>query len=184
MSEVRTSRLSRLLPIAAWLPRYQASRLRGEGVGALTAWAIVVPESVAYAQIAGVPPQNAFYAAPVALVAYAIFGSSRHLIVGATSAAAILSAATVAAVSPDPGRAVALSAALAIIAGVILIAAGLLRLGFVTNFLPEPALVGFLFGMALVIVVRQAGKLWASPPARATSSSAPGTCSPRSTSGA
>jgi MFS superfamily sulfate permease-like transporter len=95
----------------------------------------------------------------VALVAYALFGSSRHLVVGATSAAAILSASTVAAVSPDPGRAVALSAALAIIAGVILIAAGLLRLGFVTNFLPEPALVGFLFGMALIIVVRQAGKI-------------------------
>jgi SulP family sulfate permease len=150
---------SRWLPIAGWLPAYRASRLRGDGIGALTAWAIVVPESVAYAQIAGVPPQNAFYAAPVALVAYAIFGSSRHLVVGATSAAAILSASTVAAVSPDPGLAVALSAALAVIAGVILVAAGLLRLGFVTNFLPEPALVGFLFGMALIIVVRQAGKL-------------------------
>jgi sulfate permease, SulP family len=147
------------LPIVAWLPRYRVERLRSDGIGALTAWAIVVPESVAYAQIAGVPPQNAFYAAPVALVAYAIFGSSRHLVVGATSAAAILSASTVAAVSSDPGRAMALSAALAIIAGVILIAAGLLRLGFVTNFLPEPALVGFLFGMALIIVVRQAGKI-------------------------
>ncbi|MGH3100195.1 MAG: SulP family inorganic anion transporter, partial [Thermoleophilia bacterium] len=147
------------MPIARWLPAYRGSRLRGDGIGALTAWAIVVPESVAYAQIAGVPPQNAFYAAPVALVAYALFGSSRHLVVGATSAAAILSASAVAAVSPDPGRAVALSATLAIIAGAILIAAGLLRLGFITNFLPEPALVGFLFGMALIIVVRQAGKL-------------------------
>jgi high affinity sulfate transporter 1 len=159
MSQVRTSRLRRLPPIASWLPAYRASRLRGDGIGALTAWAIVVPESVAYAEIAGVPPQNAFYAAPVALVAYALFGSSRHLVVGATSAAAILSASTVAAVSPDPGRAVALSAALAIIAGVILIAAGLARLGFVTNFLPEPALVGFLFGMALIIVIRQVAKL-------------------------
>jgi high affinity sulfate transporter 1 len=159
MSQVRTGRLQRLLPIVRWLPAYRVSRLRGDGIGALTAWAIVVPESVAYAQIAGVPPQNAFYAAPVALVAYATFGSSRHLIVGATSAAAILSASAVAAVSPDPGRAVALSAGLAIIAGAILIAAGLLRLGFITNFLPEPALVGFLFGMALIIVVRQAGKL-------------------------
>jgi sulfate permease, SulP family len=159
MSQARTGRLQRLLPILRWLPTYRTAGLRGEAIGALTAWAIVVPESVAYAQIAGVPPQNAFYAAPVALVAYAIFGSSRHLIVGATSAAAILSASTVAAVSPYPGRAVALSAALAIIAGVILIAAGLARLGFVTNFLPEPALVGFLFGMALIIVVRQAGKI-------------------------
>jgi sulfate permease, SulP family len=159
MNQQRTSRWGRWLPIAAWLPGYRAARLRGDGIGALTAWAIVVPESVAYAQIAGVPPQNAFYAAPVALIAYALLGSSRHLVVGATSAAAILSASTVAAVSPDPDRAVALSAGLAIVAGVILIAAGLLRLGFVTNFLPEPALVGFLFGMALIIVVRQAGKI-------------------------
>jgi sulfate permease, SulP family len=125
--DTRTGGLARLLPITAWLPGYRTSRLRGDGVGALTAWAIVVPESVAYAQIAGVPPQNAFYAAPVALVAYALFGSSRHLVVGATSAAAILSASTVAVVSPDPARAVALSAALAIIAGVILMVAGLLR---------------------------------------------------------
>jgi sulfate permease, SulP family len=129
MSQQRTGRWGRWLPIATWLPGYRAARLRGDGIGALTAWAIVVPESVAYAQIAGVPPQNAFYAAPVALIAYALLGSSRHLVVGATSAAAILSASTVAAVSPDPDRAVALSAGLAIIAGVILIAAGLLRLG-------------------------------------------------------
>lgn len=76
----------------SWLPRYRAKALRSDAIGALTAWAIVVPESVAYAQIAGVPPQNAFYAAPVALLAYATVSSSRTLVVGATSAAAILSA--------------------------------------------------------------------------------------------
>jgi sulfate permease, SulP family len=92
----------------------------------VTAWAIVVPESVAYAQIAGVPPQNAFYAAPVALIAYALFGSS---------------------LSPAP----------AITASAILVVAGIARLGFITNFLAEPALQGFLFGLALIIVVRQAG---------------------------
>src|ERR1700759_707576 len=99
----------------------------------MTAWAIVVPESVAYAQIAGVPPQNAFYAAPVALLAYGLFGSSRNLVVGATSAAAILSASTVSAVSSDPKTQIQLSAALALIAGIILIVAGLLRMGFITN---------------------------------------------------
>jgi high affinity sulfate transporter 1 len=132
---------------------------RGDLVGALTAWALIVPESVAYAQIAGVPPQNAFYAAPVALVAYVLVGRSRFLIIGATSAAAVLSAATVADVSADPTRAVGLSAALAVIAGGLLLAAGGARLGFVTNFLAEPALVGFLFGMALTIVVRQVAKI-------------------------
>lgn len=146
-------------PVLAWLPRYRTKALRGDAIGAMTAWAIVVPESVAYAQIAGVPPQNAFYAAPIALVAYAIFGSSRTLVVGATSAAAILSASTVSAIAGTPKESIELSALLCIIAGAILIAAGLLRLGFITNFLAETALTGFLFGMALVIVIRQAGKI-------------------------
>jgi sulfate permease, SulP family len=153
------SALQRHLPIAGWLPRYQRGWLRGDIIGALTAWAMVIPESVAYAEIAGVPPQNAFYAAPVALVAYAILGSSRSLVVGATSAASILSASTVAAISADPKERIELSAALALIAGVILIVAGLARLGFITNFLAEPALQGFLFGMALIIVIRQLGKI-------------------------
>ncbi|MEV0850236.1 SulP family inorganic anion transporter [Streptomyces sp. NPDC049954] len=132
---------------------------RGDLLGALTAWALIVPECVAYAQIAGVPPQNAFYAAPVALVAYVLVGRSRFLIIGATSAAAVLSGATVSDLSSDPKRAVGLSAALAVIAGGVLLAAGVARLGFVTNFLAEPALNGFLFGMALTIVVRQLAKI-------------------------
>ncbi|MEV6506157.1 SulP family inorganic anion transporter [Streptomyces sp. NPDC051642] len=145
--------------MAGWLRTYPKSRLRGDAVGALTAWALIVPESVAYAQIAGVPPQNAFYAAPVALLVYALFGRSRFLLVGATSAAAVLSAATVSDVSSDAGAAVGLSAALAVIVGAILVAAGVARLGFLTDFLAEPALVGFLFGMALTIIVRQLAKL-------------------------
>lgn len=132
---------------------------RGDVLGALTAWALIVPECVAYAQIAGVPPQNAFYAAPVALIGYVLVGRSRFLIIGATSAAAVLSGATVADITSDPKRAVGLSAALAVIAGGVLLAAALARLGFVTNFLAEPALNGFLFGMALTIVVRQAAKI-------------------------
>lgn len=154
-----TGAVMRHVPILRWLPGYRGDRLRGDTVGALTAWAIVVPESVAYAQIAGVPPQNAFYGAPVALLLYAVFGTSRNLVVGATSAAAILSASTVAAVSGTHGNPVELSAALAIVTGVVLVLSGVFRLGFVTNFLAEPALTGFLFGMALIIVVRQLGKI-------------------------
>ena len=147
------------VPILTWIHQYRPGSLRGDVAGAATAWAIVVPESVAYAQIAGVPPQNAFYAAPIALLAYAVFGSSRNLVVGATSAAAILSASTVAEVSANSKDAVELSAALCLVAGVILLAAGLLKLGFITNFMSEPALTGFLFGMALIIVIRQLGKI-------------------------
>ena len=137
--------------------------LRGDLLGALTVWTLIVPESVAYAEIAGVPPQNAFYGAPVALVVYALLGGSRFLVVGATSAAAVLSASTVTAVSSDPKVAIGLSAALAVLVGGVLLAAGVARLGFVTNFLAEPALVGFLFGMALTIMVRQAGKILGVP---------------------
>ncbi|MGW1315336.1 SulP family inorganic anion transporter [Streptomyces sp. NPDC002426] len=148
-----------LAELRAALPGLRGDTARGDLLGALTAWALIVPECVAYAQIAGVPPQNAFYAAPVALIAYVLLGRSRFLIIGATSAAAVLSGATVADVSSDPEQAVGLSAALAVIAGGVLLAAGLARLGFVTNFLAEPALYGFLFGMALTIVVRQAAKI-------------------------
>lgn len=145
--------------VAGWLRHYGPGLLRGDVLGALTAWALIVPESVAYAQIAGLPPQNAFYAAPVALLVYALFGRSNFLIVGATSAAAVLSAAAVSGISGDPQDAVGLSAALAVIVGAVLLIAGVARLGFITNFLAEPALVGFLFGMALTIVVRQGAKL-------------------------
>ncbi|CAL9271812.1 putative sulfate transporter [Streptomyces sp. SudanB5_2050] len=137
---------------------YRLSGLRGDGLGALTAWALIVPECVAYAQIAGVPPQNAFYAAPVALLVYALLGRSNFLVVGATSAASVLSASAIAGVG-SPADAVGLSAAVAVVSGAVLVAAGLARLGFVTNFLAEPALVGFLFGMALTIIVRQLSKL-------------------------
>lgn len=147
------------LPVADWVRGYRRELLRGDLLAGLTVWALIVPESVAYAEIAGVPPQNAFYAAPIALAGYALLGGSRFLIVGATSAAAVLSASTVKGVSSDPGAIVGLSAALAVIVGAVLVAAGAARLGFLTNFLAEPALVGFLFGMALTIMVRQTGKI-------------------------
>lgn len=151
------------LPVAGWLPGYRRTLFGKDTVGALTACALIVPECVAYAQIAGVPIQNAFYGAPVALLAYALFGTSSRLIVGATSAASVLSASTVSAVSGDGAEAASLSAALALIAGAILLAAGLARLGFVADFLSEPVLVGFLFGMALTIVVRQLAKITGVP---------------------
>ncbi|MGR6999305.1 SulP family inorganic anion transporter [Yinghuangia aomiensis] len=154
-----SARPVRRRPVADWFRTYRRDRFGTDTIGALTAWALIVPECVAYAQIAGVPPQNAFYGAPVALLAYVLFGTSRFLIVGATSAAAVLSAATVTEVSGDPKLAVALSAALAMVAGAVLVVAGLAKLGFLADFLSEPALLGFLFGMALTIVIRQCAKI-------------------------
>ncbi|GAA4245090.1 sulfate permease [Dactylosporangium darangshiense] len=151
--------MTRALP--GWLTGYRREWWRGDVAGAVIAAAVIVPESVAYAQLAGVPPQHGFYAAPVALVAYALLGTSRLLLVGSTSAAAVISASAVGAAvgGGAAGSFAALSAAFAMVCGLLLVAAGLLRLGFLANFLSDAALTGFLSGMALVIVVRQAPTL-------------------------
>jgi high affinity sulfate transporter 1 len=129
-------------------------------VAGLTVWAVLVPEALAYATIAGVPPVVGLYAAPAALVIYAVFGSSRHLVVGPMAATAALSAAVVGAVaSPDGSDFVALTAGLALVVGVIALVAGLIRLGFLASFISEPVLKGFIIGLALTIIVGQLHKL-------------------------
>jgi len=107
---------------------------RGDLVAGVTVWAVLVPEALAYASIAGVSPVVGLYAAPPALVLYAIFGSSRHLVVGPMSATAALSAAVIAdfATQGQPAY-VTLTAALAIVTGVVALGAGLLRLGFLAT---------------------------------------------------
>ena len=129
-------------------------------VAGLAVWAILVPESLAYAVLAGVPPVVGLWAAPAALVLYAALGSSRHLVVGPMSATAVLSGVVVAGLaSGDPGRAVALTAGLALVTGLITVAAGLLRLGFLAGFVSQPVLKGFIIGLALTIVAGQLPKL-------------------------
>ena len=87
------STLERFVPIVAWLPKYQWSKwLRFDLIAALTVWALLVPEAMAYAGIAGVPPEIGLVTAPLALVGYAIFGSSKQLFVGPSSTVAIISA--------------------------------------------------------------------------------------------
>src|SRR5690348_13242847 len=135
---------------------YQGSWLRGDLLAGLSVWAVLVPEALAYASIAGVSPVVGLYASPGALILYAALGSSRQLVVGPMAAAAVLSAATVSALVPvGSGRFVALTAALAIFAGLAALLAGLLRLGFVANFISEPVLKGFIVGLSLTIIARQ-----------------------------
>src|SRR5690606_23976617 len=119
----------------------------------------LVPEALAYATIAGVPPVVGLYAAPAALVLYALFGSSRHLVVGPMAAAAALSAAVVAAQTGDPGEAIVLTAVLALVVGALASLAGLLRRGFVAAFISEPVLRGFIVGLAATIIAGQVPKL-------------------------
>ncbi len=139
---------------------YRRDWLRGDLIAGLTVWAVLVPEALAYASIAGVSPVVGLYAAPGALIVYAALGSSRQLIAGPMSATAALSAATVAALVPVGGdRFTAMTAALAITTGLAALLAGVLRLGFVANFISEPVIKGFIVGLALTIIIGQVPKL-------------------------
>ncbi|WP_245660352.1 SulP family inorganic anion transporter [Nocardia kruczakiae] len=142
------------------LAGYRPQWLRADVVAGLTVWAVLVPEALAYASIAGVPPVVGLYAAVPSLVLYALAGSSRHLVVGPMSATAALSAAIVTPMaSADGGRYIALSAGLAIATGIVGLIAGAIRLGFVAAFISEPVLKGFIIGLALTIIIGQVPKL-------------------------
>jgi high affinity sulfate transporter 1 len=135
---------------------YQPAWLRGDVLAGLTVWAVLVPEALAYASIAGVSPVVGLYAAPGALLLYAMFGSSRHLIVGPMSATAALSASIIATVAvPGSDDFTTATTALAICVGIAGLVAALLRLGFLTNFISEPVLKGFIVGLALTIIIGQ-----------------------------
>jgi sulfate permease, SulP family len=149
---------------ARWLfPSLQGYRrewLRGDLVAGLTVWAVLIPEALAYATIAGVSPVVGLYAAPGALLLYAALGSSRHLVTGPMSATAALSAATVGElVAGSGGEFVAMTTALAIATGIAALLAGLLRLGFLASFISEPVIKGFIIGLALTILIGQVPKL-------------------------
>jgi SulP family sulfate permease len=142
------------------LRSYQRSWLPGDIAAAVTVWAIVVPESVAYAGIAGMPPATGLYVATVPLVIYALLGSSRRITVGPSATAAAISAAAIAPLAVDPEAFVELSIALAIVAGIVLVLAAVARLGILAEFLSEPVLKGFIVGVAITIVGGQLGKLF------------------------
>ncbi len=153
--------LLRYIPILTWLPKYQRVWLRGDIIAGMTVLALLIPEGMAYAEIAGMPPQTVFYAAPIGLVLYAIFGTSRQLVVVVSAAIATMSAAAVGplAEAGSPEYA-AFSAGLAIMAGLISVLAGLFKLGRIASFFSESVLTGFIAGLALTISIKQVPKLF------------------------
>lgn len=152
---------SRRPPVLEWVRSYQAPWLAPDLVAGATAAAVVIPKALAYATIAGLPVQVGLYTALVPMAVYAILGSSRPLSVSTTTTIAILTGAALAPLAPSLGPAGLLvaCATLTLLVGAILVAAGLLRLGFVANFISEPVLVGFKAGIGTVIVVDQFPKL-------------------------
>lgn len=142
------------------MPAYRPRWLRGDLIAGLAVWAVLVPEGMAYADLAGVPPEAGLYAAMSAGLLFAVFATSRRLSVGPSSAIAILSFSTVAGVAGSTGDVVALSAALAIMTGAFLVVGGLARLGFISELLGRPVIRGFTIGAAAIIVVGQLPKLF------------------------
>ena len=147
-------------PILEWLPKYKGSYLRLDVIAALTVWALLVPEAMAYAGIAGMPPETGLYAAPLALIGYAIFGTSKHLNVGPSSTVAALSLSVVVAFAVAGSEEfIALTITLAILTGILLVIGGLFRLGVLADFLSKPVLDGFVVGVAITVLVGQLDKL-------------------------
>src|SRR5215467_5825406 len=133
--------LARLVPAASWLPHYQRSWLTGDAVAGFTIWGLLIPEMIAYASLAGLPPEAGLYTLLASLVLYAIFGTSRQLVVAGTSASAILVYSGVTALGhKDPHDYAVAASGLIIITGAIFVVAGLLKLGFITAFLSRPVM--------------------------------------------
>lgn len=152
---------------ADWLPglktlrEYQLAWLRNDIVAGIVLSTMLVPVGIAYAVASGVPAINGLYATIIPLLAYALFGPSRILVLGPDSSLAPIILGVVLPLSAgDPARAVALASAMAVVAGAVCILAGILRLGFVTELLSKPIRYGYMNGIALAVLISQLPKLF------------------------
>ncbi|HGE2293558.1 SulP family inorganic anion transporter [Pseudomonas aeruginosa] len=155
------------MPLARWVPgldsllHYRRAWFRPDVQAGLSVAAIQIPTAIAYAQIAGFPPQVGLYACILPMLIYALIGSSRQLMLGPDAAtAAMVAAAITPLAAGDPQRLVDLSMIVAIMVGLFSIVAGLARAGFIASFLSRPILVGYLNGIGLSLLVGQLGKLF------------------------
>jgi high affinity sulfate transporter 1 len=153
-------------PPSRWAPgldrlrHYERGWLRGDLAGGLTVGALLITQCMAYAPLAGLPPSAALRGAMIGIPIYALLGSSRHLAIGPDPGTATLAAAGLATVAvAGTGEYVQAAAVLALLVGAILLAASVLRLGFLADLLSRPALVGYLAGLGISLFVSQLGKL-------------------------
>ncbi|HEX5103389.1 MAG TPA: SulP family inorganic anion transporter, partial [Pirellulaceae bacterium] len=156
----RPSRLRRLMPIVQWLPTYQRAWLRWDLVAGITLAAYAIPVSLAYASLAGLPPQMGLYCYLVGGLGYVLLGSSRHLAIGPTSAISLLLGVSLLEYSAgDQERQAGLASLTALFMAGVFLLAWLLRLSVLVNFISESILTGFKAGAALVIAATQLPKL-------------------------
>ena len=161
MTEPAAGRLARFVPVLSWGRAYQRAWLTRDAIAGFTIWGLLVPEMIAYASLAGLPPQAGLYTLLASLFLYAVFGTSKQLVVAGTSASAVLVYSAITALHPkDAPTYTALAAGLIILTGVLFLASGLFRLGFITQFLSRPVMEGFVFGLAIFVTVGQLPKLF------------------------
>ena len=146
----------RLLPILGWLPAYRRDCLLPDFLAGLAVWAVMVPEGMAYAGIVGVPPIMGLYTIVPPLIAYALLGTSRLLVVGPDTATGLISALTVGSIAvPGTADFNSLTSTLAILIGVFFLLFGALRMGWVAAFIPTPVMRGFIEGLVCVTIIGQ-----------------------------
>jgi high affinity sulfate transporter 1 len=146
----------RLLPMLDWASGYQRTWLLPDASAGVALWAVMVPESMAYAGIVGVPPIMGLYTIVPALLAYALFGTSRQLVVGPDTATGLISALTVGAVAVHGSSEFnALTSTLAVMVGTLFLFCGIARMGWVASFIPTPVMRGFIEGLVYVTIIGQ-----------------------------
>jgi SulP family sulfate permease len=158
---MKQGRRPKTWPALSWLPGYQRDWLRPDVLAGLTTAAVIIPKAMAFATIAGLPVETGLYAAFIPMVIYALMGTSKVLSVSTTTTIAILVTGQLALVTAggNPADHAAAAATLAILVGGFLLLAGILRLGFIANFISDPVLTGFKAGIGLVIIADQLPKL-------------------------
>jgi SulP family sulfate permease len=154
----------RLLPVLGWLPSYRRDWLLSDILAGLAVWAVMVPEGMAYAGIVGVPPIMGLYTIVPPLIAYALLGSSRVLVVGPDTATGLLSALTVGAIAAQGSSDFnTLTSTLAVLIGAYFLLFGALRMGWVAAFIPAPVMRGFIEGLVWVTIIGQVPHLLSIP---------------------
>ncbi len=149
-------KLSQFIPALEWLPRYGKSQLSGDLSAGLTVGVMLIPQGMAYAMIAGLPPIHGLYASTIPLVLYALLGTSRQLAVGPVAMVSLLTAAGIGALNPEsPEVYLYLAVTLAFMVGAIQFLMGAFRLGFLVNFLSHPVISGFTSAAAIIIGLSQ-----------------------------
>ncbi len=149
----------------SWIRTYPLRYLGADILAGVVVAALAMPQALGYAGIAGVPVLVGLYSIPLALLGYAIFGSSPRLVVGPVSTVSVLSGSLIADLAKgDPAKAVAFTSALALSAGLVLIIGGLFKLGWAAEFMSRPIVTGFVFGLVLLIILGEIPSLLGMPP--------------------